>query len=176
MGFGTNGPPVAFSGLRRWKLHNTVTLVSEAKSMRTLVLSTAVIAGVVWIGIAPANAAPPSMSGIGKTNIEVGTVKNVGYWRRYYRRYGYPVPYAYYPPAYGYDVPPAAYTYPLRPAMLRLRETITSTLHLRKATTTTRATTVMVNPRKATMPALRPQKVTNRTTAIRIRLMSASGT
>ena len=80
--------------------------------MRTLVLSTAVIAGVVWIGIAPANAAPPSMSGIGKTNIEVGTVKNVGYWRRYYRRYGYPVPYAYYPPAYGYYVPPAAYAYP----------------------------------------------------------------
>jgi hypothetical protein len=73
--------------------------------MRTLVLSTAVIAGVVWIGIAPANAAPPSMSGISNTNIEVGTVKNVGYWRRYYRRYGYP-------PAYGYDVPPAAYSYP----------------------------------------------------------------
>ena len=80
--------------------------------MRTLVLSTAAIAGVVWIGIAPANAAPPSISGIGNTKIEVGTVKNVGYWRRYYRRYGYPVPYAYYPPAYGYDVPPAAYTYP----------------------------------------------------------------
>jgi len=85
---------------------------SEAKSMRTLVLSTAVIAGVVWIGIAPANAAPPSMSGISNTKIEVGTVKNVGYWRRYYRRYGYPVPYAYYPPANGYDVPPAAYSYP----------------------------------------------------------------
>src|SRR4029079_18526026 len=79
---------------------------SEAKSMRTLVLSTAVIAGVVWIGIAPANAAPPpSMSGIGNTNIKV--VKNVGYGRRYYRRYGYPVPYAYYPPAYGYYAPPA---------------------------------------------------------------------
>jgi hypothetical protein len=85
---------------------------SEAKSMRTLVLSTAVIAGVVWIGIAPANAAPPSMSGISNTKIEVGTVKNVGYWRRYYRRYGYPAPYAYYPPANGYDVPPAAYSYP----------------------------------------------------------------
>jgi hypothetical protein len=32
--------------------------VSEAKSMRTLVFSTAVIAGVVWIGMVPANAAP----------------------------------------------------------------------------------------------------------------------
>src|ERR1044072_8984347 len=83
--------------------------------MRTLVFSTAVIAGVVWIGMAPANAAPPSMSGIDNTNIKVGTVKNIGYWRRYYRRYGYPVPYAYYPPAYGYYVPPSAHLYP--PAM-----------------------------------------------------------
>ena len=41
--------------------------------MRTLVFSTAVIAGVVWIGMAPANAAPPSMSGIDNTNIKVGT-------------------------------------------------------------------------------------------------------
>ena len=86
--------------------------VSEAKSMRTLVFSTAVIAGVVWIGMAPANAASPSMSGIDNTNIKVSTVRNIGYWRRYYRRYGYPVPYAYYPPAYGYYVPPAAYAYP----------------------------------------------------------------
>src|SRR4029078_6451409 len=45
-------------------------------------LSTTVIPGVVWIGMVPANAAPPSMSGIGKTNIKVGTVKHVGYWRR----------------------------------------------------------------------------------------------
>ena len=57
--------------------------------MRTLVFA-AVIAGVVWIGMAPANAAPPSMSGIDNPNIKVGTVKNIGYWRRYYRRYGYP--------------------------------------------------------------------------------------
>ena len=50
------------------------------------------------------------MSGIDNTNIKVG--KNIGYWRRYYRRHGYPVPYAYYPSAYGYYVPPAAYAYP----------------------------------------------------------------
>ena len=80
--------------------------------MRTVVFSTAVIAGVVWIGIAPTHAAPLSMSGIGNTDIQVATVKNVGYRRRYYRRYGYPVPYAHYPPAYGYYVPPAAYAYP----------------------------------------------------------------
>jgi hypothetical protein len=86
--------------------------VSEAKSMQTVVFSTALIAGVIWIGIAPASAAPSSMSGIGNTNIRPATVENVGYRRRYYRRYGYPVPYSYYPPSYGYYVPPAAYIYP----------------------------------------------------------------
>jgi hypothetical protein len=77
--------------------------------MRTAVFCTAVIAGFVCIGIAPGNAVP-SVSGIGKTNIQAATVTNIGYWRRYYRRYGYPVPY--YPPAYGYYAPPAAYAYP----------------------------------------------------------------
>ena len=37
-------------------------------------------------------------------------IQEVG-WRRQYRRYGYPVPYAYYPPAYGYYAPPPAYAY-----------------------------------------------------------------
>jgi hypothetical protein len=83
--------------------------------MRTVLFHTAVIAGVIWMGTAPSNAASPSMSGIGNTNIQAATVKNIGYRRRYYRRYGYPVPYAYYPPAYGYYVPPSAYVYP--PAM-----------------------------------------------------------
>ena len=80
--------------------------------MRTIVLSTVVIGGFVWIGIAPADAAPPSMLGISNTNIQAATVKNIGYRRRYFRRYGYPLPYAYYPPAYGYYVPPSAYVYP----------------------------------------------------------------
>ena len=80
--------------------------------MRTLVFSTAVIAGVICIGMAPANAVSPSMSGIDNPNIKVGTLRTIGYWRRYYRRYGYPAPYAYYPPAYGYYGPPAAYAYP----------------------------------------------------------------
>jgi hypothetical protein len=75
--------------------------------MRTVLFSSAVIVGVVWMGPAPADAAPPS--GIGNTSIQVATGERVGY-RRYYRRYGYPVPYAYYPPAY--DVPPPAYAYP----------------------------------------------------------------
>ena len=80
--------------------------------MRTVLFSTAVIAGVVWMGIEPANAGPQSVSGIGNTNIQAATVESVGYRRRYYRRYGYPAPYAYYPPAYGYYVPPSAYAYP----------------------------------------------------------------
>ena len=84
----------------------------KVKSMRTVVFSAAVIAGVVWIGIETANAAQQSVSGIGNTNIQAATVESVGYRRRFYRRYGYPVPYAYYPPAYGYYVPPAAYAYP----------------------------------------------------------------
>ncbi len=90
--------------------------VREVKSMRTVLFSTAVIAGVVWMGIEPANAGPQSVSGIGNTNIQAATIESVGYrrryYRRYYRRYGYPAPYAYYPPAYGYYVPPSAYAYP----------------------------------------------------------------
>jgi hypothetical protein len=78
--------------------------------MRTVLFSTAVIAGVVWLGIAPAKATPLSVLGIGNTNIHAVPVEKVGYRRRYYRRYGYPVPY--YPPAYGYYVPPYAYAYP----------------------------------------------------------------
>jgi hypothetical protein len=84
----------------------------KVKSMRTVVFSAAVIAGVVWMGIETANAAQQSVSGIGNTNIQAATVESVGYRRRFYRRYGYPVPYAYYPPAYGYYGPPSAYAYP----------------------------------------------------------------
>jgi hypothetical protein len=80
--------------------------------MRTLLSSTAMIAALVWIGMAPATATPRSMLGIGNTNAQVALVEQVGYWRRYYRRYGYPVPYGYYPPTYGYYLPPSTYAYP----------------------------------------------------------------
>ena len=73
------------------------------------VVNRAVIVGVVWTS--PADAAP--MSGIGNPSIQVAAAERVGY-RRYYRRHGYPVPYAYYPPPYGYYVPPPAYAYPRR--------------------------------------------------------------
>ena len=80
--------------------------------MQTAVVSTAMIAVVVWAGLAPGNAAPQSILGLSNTSIQVASIENVGYRRRFYRRYGYPVPYAYYPPGYGYYPPPPAYAYP----------------------------------------------------------------
>ena len=77
--------------------------------MRHLLLSAAIV-GIVWGGSMPATANPLTMSGFSKPNIEAVPVEQVGYRRRH-GRYGYPVPYAYYPPAYGYYVPPPAYTY-----------------------------------------------------------------
>jgi hypothetical protein len=78
--------------------------------MRIILFSTAVIAGLVWAGAVPAKAAPPPMLGISELNVQVASVDEVGYRRRYYRRYGhgYAAPYAYYPPAYYY---PPVYTY-----------------------------------------------------------------
>ena len=79
--------------------------------MRRLLFA-AVIAAVGWIGTAPAMATSLGLPGPNGSNINATRVEKVGYWRRMYRRYGYPGPYAYYPPAYGYYPPPAAYAYP----------------------------------------------------------------
>jgi hypothetical protein len=79
--------------------------------MRRLLFSAAVIVGVVAWGLVPATATPLAISGFSSQNVEATLVEEVGYWRRQYRRYGYPVPYAYYPPAYGYYAPPPAYAY-----------------------------------------------------------------
>jgi len=73
-------------------------------------LLSAVIVGAGWLGLAPAVAAPLGISGL-RPNVRM-PVEKVGYWRRQYRRYGYPAPYAYYPPAYGYYPPPVVYAYP----------------------------------------------------------------
>lgn len=78
--------------------------------MRRILFSTAVIAGVVWGSSGPATAAPLATSGLTSPNVEVTLVEEVG-WRRQFRRYGYPVPYAYHPPAYGYYAAPPAYAY-----------------------------------------------------------------
>ena len=58
----------------------------------------------------PATATPLAISGLSSQSTEATLVEEIG-WRRQYRRYGYPVPYAYYPPAYGYYAPPPAYAY-----------------------------------------------------------------
>ena|SRR6478752_1348711 len=79
--------------------------------MHGLLFSAAVIVGVVAWGSVPATATPLAISAFSSQNVEATLVEEVGYWRRQYRRYGYPVPYAYYPPAYGYYAPPPAYAY-----------------------------------------------------------------
>jgi hypothetical protein len=78
--------------------------------MRNPLLSiTALFAGVVCMCLVPAKAAPQlRMLGIA-AKVQARAVEDVGYRRRYYRRYR--PPYAYYPPAYGYYYPPPAYGY-----------------------------------------------------------------
>jgi hypothetical protein len=78
--------------------------------MRRLLFWAAVIVSVVWETSIPATATPLAASGLNSPSVEATPVEEVG-WRRQYRRYGYPGPYAYYPPAYGYYAPPPAYAY-----------------------------------------------------------------
>ena len=87
----------------------------------------------IVVGMGLAIFLPPTalaMPGFRSTIVET-SLEKVGYWRRQSRRYwrrqsrrywrnGYPVPYAYYPPAYGYYVRPPALR--LLPA-IRLRST-----------------------------------------------------
>ena len=79
--------------------------------MRGLLFS-GVIVGAAWVGLTPAMATPLAKPGLSGPSINATQVEKVGYWRRQYRRYGYPAPYAYYPPAYGYYPPPVVYAYP----------------------------------------------------------------
>ena len=84
--------------------------------MRRLLFGAAVIVGMGLGGLAPAMATPLAVSGrlaiagLGSQSADAAVVEKIG-WRRQLRRYGYPVPYAYYPPAYGYYAPPPAYAY-----------------------------------------------------------------
>src|SRR5262245_55325678 len=79
--------------------------------MRGLLFS-GVIVGAAWVSLTPAMATPLAKPGVSGLSINATQVEKVGYWRRQYRRYGYPAPYAYYPPAYGYYPPPVVYAYP----------------------------------------------------------------
>jgi len=78
--------------------------------MGPLLFSASVVV-VVWGGSVSATAAPLVIPGFASPNFEATPIEEVGYWRRQYRRYGYPEPYVYYPPAYSYP-PPPAYAYP----------------------------------------------------------------
>ena len=79
--------------------------------MRTLMFA-AVIVVTGWLAVAPATAASFRQPSLNSPQVAVMPVEHVGYWRRQYRRSGYPSPYIYYPPAYGSYPPPAAYAYP----------------------------------------------------------------
>ena len=77
--------------------------------MRVLLFSAAVSVGVVLGSFGPATATPLATPELSSQSVNSTLVEDIG-WRRQVRRYGYPVPYAYYPPAYGYyAAPPAAY-------------------------------------------------------------------
>ena len=80
--------------------------------MRHLLFGAAMIVGVVWGGLVPATATPLAMPGLNSQNVEAALVEKALYWRRRFRRYGYPVPYAYYPPPPAYAYPPAYYPPP----------------------------------------------------------------
>jgi hypothetical protein len=79
--------------------------------MRPLLFS-AVLAGVGWATLTPAMATSIGLTGFNGLTPSATPIEKVGYWKRQYRRYGYPVPYTYYPPAYGYYPPPVVYAYP----------------------------------------------------------------
>jgi hypothetical protein len=79
--------------------------------MRRLLFG-AVIVGSGWLALAPAMATSVVLPDFNGHTIKGAPIEKAGYWKRQYRRYGYPAPYAYYPPAYGYYPPPAAYAYP----------------------------------------------------------------
>jgi hypothetical protein len=119
--------------------------------MRRLLLSAAIV-GIVWGGSMPATANPLSMSGFNNPYIEAVPVEQVGYRRRHWR-YGYPVPYAYYPPAYGLLCVPRPHTPMLQHiAIMRLR---------RYTATLPRMTPMRLRLRMATMAIIRRRMATS---------------
>ena len=134
--------------------------------MRRLLFSAAVIMGAGFAGLVPATAAPLAISGLSSQSADATLVEDIG-WRRQYRRYGYPVPYAYYPPAYGYYAPAPAYAYappaydsyvppPAVDEFMRRPPSLRVTTHRRMATTAT------IRRRTASMMSIRPPTATER--------------
>ena len=77
--------------------------------MGRLLFNAFVIVGAVWGASVPAVAVPALTPACNSPNFGTSALEDVDYWRRQYRRHGYPAPYVYYPPAYGYYVPAPAY-------------------------------------------------------------------
>jgi len=74
--------------------------------MRGPLLFGAIIVGAGWVALTPAMATSIGSTGFNGLLPSATSVEKVGYWKRQYRRYGYPAPYAYYPPVYGHSPPP----------------------------------------------------------------------
>ena len=149
--------------------------VREVKSMRTVLFSTAVIAGIVWMGIEPANAGPQSVSGIGNTNIQAATVESVGYRRRFITGditgdMGIQLPMR--TTLQHMAIMCLRPHTPTRPqlAIIHLRTAITPTLHLRTGITRTLRLRTAITPtlhlRTGITRTLRLRKVTSRTTRV----------
>ena len=127
--------------------------------MRRLLFS-AVIAGAGWIAVTPATAASLDLLGFNASNVNATPVEKVGYWKRLYRRYGYPPPYAYYPatirlrPCTPIRHPFMATNCPRRRPPILHPCMAMRLLHLPPMETT--------HPQKATTATLRPQRETIR--------------
>jgi len=59
--------------------------------MRRLLFS-AVIVGAGWVALAPAMATSSGLPSLNGPKITAMPIEKVGYWKRQYRRYGYPAP------------------------------------------------------------------------------------
>lgn len=54
--------------------------------------------GAGWVTLTPAMATSIGLTGFNGLTPSATPIEKVGYWKRQYRRHGYPAPYAYYPP------------------------------------------------------------------------------
>ena len=121
-------------------------------SMGRSLFGALVIVGVVWGGLVPTAAAPVVTPGGNRPNLEALSLEHVGYWRRQYRRHGYPVPYVYYPPRMAITCLRRR-TLPSTATRLATRM---ATIHLQMV-----VSTATIRPRLGMRANIRPRMVTN---------------